>query len=57
MIIIQAELPRVTTEIAAMKDLHHQHICKLFQVIETDNRFFLILEVSCTIYWIMSSLA
>ncbi|CAG5129030.1 unnamed protein product, partial [Candidula unifasciata] len=39
-----AELPRVTTEIAAMKDLHHQHICKLFQVIETENRFFLILE-------------
>ncbi|CAL1543178.1 unnamed protein product [Lymnaea stagnalis] len=39
-----AELPRVTTEIAAMKELCHQHICKLFQVIETDTRFFLILE-------------
>ncbi|KAH9490045.1 hypothetical protein Btru_035507, partial [Bulinus truncatus] len=39
-----AELPRVTTEIAAMKKLCHQHICKLFQVIETDTKFFLILE-------------
>ena len=39
------ELPRVTTEIAAMKELCHQHICKLFQVIETETRFFLVLEV------------
>ncbi|XP_059169005.1 maternal embryonic leucine zipper kinase-like [Physella acuta] len=39
-----AELPRVTTEIAAMKELCHQHICKLFQVIETETRFFLVLE-------------
>lgn len=38
------ELPRVTTEIAAMKELCHQHICKLFQVIETETRFFLVLE-------------
>ena len=33
------------TEIAAMQDLCHQHICKLFQVIETADRFFMILEV------------
>nr|KAI8766329.1 maternal embryonic leucine zipper kinase-like [Biomphalaria glabrata] len=39
-----AELPRVTTEIAAMKELCHQHICKLFQVIETETKFFLVLE-------------
>ncbi|XP_012939018.1 maternal embryonic leucine zipper kinase isoform X2 [Aplysia californica] len=38
------ELPRVTTEIAAMKELCHHHICKLFQVIETETRFYLILE-------------
>ena len=41
----QEDLPRVKTEIAAMQDLCHQHICKLFQVIETADRFFMILEV------------
>ena len=29
-----------------MKDLCHQHICKLYQVIETEEKFFLVLEVS-----------
>ncbi|KAL3877262.1 hypothetical protein ACJMK2_034995 [Sinanodonta woodiana] len=38
------DLPRVYTEIAAMKELCHQHICKLYQVIETEDRFFMILE-------------
>ncbi|XP_048762570.1 maternal embryonic leucine zipper kinase-like isoform X3 [Ostrea edulis] len=38
------DLPRVKTEIEAMKDLCHQHICKLFQVIETETKFFMILE-------------
>ncbi|KAJ8318106.1 hypothetical protein KUTeg_003197 [Tegillarca granosa] len=33
------DLPRVKTEIEAMKALCHQHICKMFQVIETDERF------------------
>ena len=28
-----------------MKDLCHQHICKLYQVIETETKFFMILEV------------
>jgi serine/threonine protein kinase len=42
---IQDDLPRVKTEIEAMKDLAHQHICKLYQVIETDEKFFMILEV------------
>ena len=39
------DLPRVRTEIDAMKRLSHQNICKLFQVIETNEKFFLILEV------------
>ncbi|KAK7111612.1 maternal embryonic leucine zipper kinase-like [Littorina saxatilis] len=38
------DLPRVKTEIAAMQELCHQHICKLYQVIETDDRFYMILE-------------
>ncbi|XP_069123059.1 maternal embryonic leucine zipper kinase-like isoform X1 [Argopecten irradians] len=38
------DLPRVKTEIEAMKVLCHQHICKLFQVIETDTKFFMVLE-------------
>ena len=28
-----------------MKDLRHQHICQLYQVIETDEYYFLVLEV------------
>ena len=28
-----------------MKDLRHQHICQLYQVIETDEFYFLVLEV------------
>lgn len=42
----QEDLPRVKTEIAAMQDLCHQHICKLYQVIETADRFYMVLEVS-----------
>ncbi|XP_045213405.1 maternal embryonic leucine zipper kinase-like isoform X2 [Mercenaria mercenaria] len=38
------DLPRVKTEIAAMQDLCHQHICKLYQVIETTDRFYMVLE-------------
>ena len=34
------------TEIAAMQELCHQHICKLYQVIETVDRFYMVLEVS-----------
>ena len=39
------DLPRVRTEIKAMKELTHQNICRLYQVIETDDKFFMILEV------------
>jgi maternal embryonic leucine zipper kinase len=38
------DLPRVKVEIDAMKDLRHQHICQLMQVIETDEKIFMILE-------------
>ena len=38
------DLPRVKTEIEAMKELAHHNICKLYQVIETDEKFFMILE-------------
>ena len=39
------DLPRVKVEINAMKELRHQHICQLMQVIETDEKIFMILEV------------
>nr|XP_039273472.1 maternal embryonic leucine zipper kinase-like [Styela clava] len=39
-----ADLPRVKTEIQAMKCLHHQHICRLYQVVETSKKIFMILE-------------
>ncbi|XP_063444580.1 maternal embryonic leucine zipper kinase-like [Mytilus trossulus] len=38
------DLPRVKTEIEAMKHLCHQHICKLYQVIETEQKVYMILE-------------
>ncbi|XP_067935041.1 maternal embryonic leucine zipper kinase-like isoform X2 [Watersipora subatra] len=41
---LKDDLPRVTTEINAMKELCHQHICKLYEVIETADKFFLVLE-------------
>lgn len=43
------DLPRVRTEIQALKQLCHQNICKLYQVVETDEKFFLILEVSLSL--------
>lgn len=38
------DLPRVGLEISAMKNLLHQHICKLYQVIETEDYYFMVLE-------------
>ena len=38
------DLPRVRLEIAAMKVLGHQNICKLLQVVETDSKIFMVLE-------------
>eukprot|EP00058_Branchiostoma_floridae_P028251 XP_002613742.1 hypothetical protein BRAFLDRAFT_123883 [Branchiostoma floridae] len=38
------DLPRVQIEIEAMKTLTHQHVCKLYQVLETDTKIFMVLE-------------
>ncbi|KAJ6652902.1 hypothetical protein lerEdw1_010513 [Lerista edwardsae] len=38
------DLPRVKTEIEAMKSLSHQHICRLYHVIETPKKIFMVLE-------------
>ncbi|KAM4750429.1 maternal embryonic leucine zipper kinase [Anableps anableps] len=38
------DLPRVKVEIEAMKNLSHQHICKLYHVIETSTQIFMVLE-------------
>ena len=41
----QDDLPRVYREMRALKNLHHQHVCQLFEVIETDTMIYMILEV------------
>ncbi|XP_071436331.1 maternal embryonic leucine zipper kinase isoform X4 [Pithys albifrons albifrons] len=41
---LQDDLPRVKLEIDAMKDLSHQHICRLYHVIETPKKIFMVLE-------------
>ncbi|XP_037653501.1 maternal embryonic leucine zipper kinase [Choloepus didactylus] len=38
------DLPRIKTEIDALKNLRHQHICQLYHVLETANKIFLVLE-------------
>ncbi|XP_047360539.1 maternal embryonic leucine zipper kinase-like isoform X1 [Vespa velutina] len=38
------DLPRVKLEVEALKTLLHQHICKLYQVIETDTYYFMVIE-------------
>ncbi|XP_028262307.1 maternal embryonic leucine zipper kinase-like [Parambassis ranga] len=38
------DLPLVKLEIEAMKNLSHQHICRLYQVIETSTQIFMVLE-------------
>ncbi|KAM8842509.1 maternal embryonic leucine zipper kinase isoform 1-T1 [Synchiropus picturatus] len=39
-----ADLPRVKLEIEAMMNLCHQHVCRLYQVIETSTQIFMIME-------------
>ncbi|VDK50482.1 unnamed protein product [Anisakis simplex] len=39
------DLPRVKTELEALKTLSHQNICRLYQSIETSEKFFIIMEV------------
>uniref|UniRef100_A0A671U2Z5 Maternal embryonic leucine zipper kinase n=1 Tax=Sparus aurata TaxID=8175 RepID=A0A671U2Z5_SPAAU len=41
------DLPRVKVEIEAMKNLSHQHVCRLYHVIETSTQIFMVLEY-CT---------
>ncbi|RMC08098.1 hypothetical protein DUI87_15129 [Hirundo rustica rustica] len=41
---LQDDLPRVKLEIDALKDLSHQHICRLYHVIETPKKIFMVLE-------------
>ncbi|XP_068918325.1 maternal embryonic leucine zipper kinase-like [Tenebrio molitor] len=38
------DLPRVKLELKALKSFSHQHICKLYQVIETETHFFIVIE-------------
>ncbi|KAH8039846.1 hypothetical protein HPB51_009102 [Rhipicephalus microplus] len=38
------DLRRVSLEIDALKGLAHRHICRLYQVIETSHRIYLVLE-------------
>ncbi|XP_041837763.1 maternal embryonic leucine zipper kinase [Melanotaenia boesemani] len=38
------DLPRVKVEIEAMKNLSHQHICRLYHIIETSTQIFMVLE-------------
>lgn len=38
------DLPRVKLEVEALKTLQHQHICRLYQIIETDTHYFMIME-------------
>ncbi|VDO43966.1 unnamed protein product [Haemonchus placei] len=38
------DLPRVTTELDALKTLSHQNICRLYQFIDTEDKFFIVME-------------
>lgn len=38
------DLPRARLEVETLKKLRHQHICQLYQVIETDEKIFMVLE-------------
>ncbi|CAK9795388.1 Maternal embryonic leucine zipper kinase [Anthophora quadrimaculata] len=38
------DLPRVKLEVEALKTLLHQHICRLYQVIETESHYFMVIE-------------
>lgn len=38
------DLHRVYREIRALKKLHHQHICQMFEIIETEKMIYVILE-------------
>lgn len=42
---LQEDLPRVKTEMEALRTLAHQNICRLYHYIETSEKFFIIMEV------------
>lgn len=44
---LMEDLPRVKHEINALKSLSHTNICKLFQIIETNTHYFLVMEYCC----------
>ncbi|CAF3498518.1 unnamed protein product, partial [Rotaria socialis] len=46
-VLLFCDLTRIALEMKAMKDLHHEHICRLYQIIETNEYYFLILEYFC----------
>ncbi|KAI5087707.1 maternal embryonic leucine zipper kinase, partial [Silurus meridionalis] len=37
------DLPRVKTEIEAMKNLSHQHVCRLYHVVETPSKIYTVI--------------
>lgn len=41
---LKDDLPRVKMELEALKSLSHHHICKLYETIETDSHFFLVMQ-------------
>lgn len=53
--VLQDDLPRVKTEIEAMKNLSHQHVCRLYHVIETPSKIYMVLEV-CVWYNLLETL-
>ncbi|CAF0883951.1 unnamed protein product [Rotaria sp. Silwood1] len=42
-----SDLARIAPELKAMKDLRHQHMYQLYQVIEKNEYYFLVLEYFC----------
>uniref|UniRef100_A0A1I7W7X8 Protein kinase domain-containing protein n=1 Tax=Heterorhabditis bacteriophora TaxID=37862 RepID=A0A1I7W7X8_HETBA len=49
-IYLQEDLPRVTTEMDALRTLSHQNICRLYQYIETEDKFFIVMELKLKKY-------
>ncbi|XP_038625787.1 maternal embryonic leucine zipper kinase isoform X1 [Tachyglossus aculeatus] len=39
-----SDLPRIKIEIEAMKNLSHQHICRLYHVLESSKKIFMVME-------------
>lgn len=51
---MQSDLPRAYREIKVLKQLHHQHISQLYQVIETEQIIYLVIEVGLYSVFAMS---